>query len=65
MARQFSFDNAMLHFARADGPRGFLWKYLLTFLIATVAMMALGYVAVSPWLSIGAADAASVDRPAS
>jgi len=29
--REFSFGNAMLHFARTDGPPGFVWKFVLSY----------------------------------
>ena len=52
MAQRFSFDNAFLHFARADGPGGFVWKYLLTYVLATLLMVGIGFVLFRPLISI-------------
>ena len=52
MANRFSFDNAFLHFARADGPGGFVWKYLLAYILATFLMVGIGYVLFSPLINI-------------
>ena len=38
MARSFSFSNAAFHAGRADGPSGFLWKYLLVYAGLAVAV---------------------------
>ncbi|MEE2879369.1 MAG: hypothetical protein VX593_10225 [Pseudomonadota bacterium] len=52
MAHRFSFDNAVLHFARSDGPRGFVWKYLLAYLMGAICLTALGYTLFQPLFSI-------------
>ena len=67
MAQQFSFGNSVLHFARSDGPGGFLWKYLASYLAVAVCLTALSYALFQPlfgiWFSIlveamgGASDA--------
>lgn len=48
MATKFSFDNAAFHFARTDGPPGFIWKYLACFGIGALLLMAVGYYAFQP-----------------
>ena len=56
MAQQFSFGNSVLHFARSDGPGGFLWKYLASYLAVAVCLTALSYALFQPlfgiWFSI-------------
>jgi hypothetical protein len=37
-----------MHFAQTDGPRGFLWKYALTYLAATVLMAGIAYLLFQP-----------------
>ncbi|MEL6860208.1 MAG: hypothetical protein AAGL11_00080 [Pseudomonadota bacterium] len=48
MARPFSFDNAAFHFARAEGPSGFIPKYLLTYAIGVALIGALSFFALQP-----------------
>ncbi len=43
MATKFSFDNAAFHFARTDGPSGFLWKYLLGYIVVGAVVAAINY----------------------
>lgn len=52
MAQRFSFDNAFLHFACADGPHGFVWKYMLTYVLATVLLVGIGFVLFRPLINI-------------
>ena len=52
MAQRFTFDNAFLHFAKADGPRGFLWKYLASYACLAISIALLGYVLFRPFLTI-------------
>lgn len=48
MATKFSFDNAAFHFARTDGPPGFIWKYLACYAIGALVLMGIGYYAFQP-----------------
>ncbi|WP_084396198.1 hypothetical protein [Henriciella aquimarina] len=48
MAQRFSSGNALLHFARTDGPRGFVWKYLLTYAAFAILLMGVGYALFQP-----------------
>ena len=48
MARPFSFDNAAFHFARNDGPPGFLPKYLTAYAIGIVIIAVVGFLALRP-----------------
>ena len=41
----FNFGNALFHFRRTGGPRGFLWKFTLSFALVTLILQA-----VSIWL---------------
>lgn len=43
MASKFSFDNAAFHFARTDGPRGFLWKFLLAYILLGAVLNILNF----------------------
>lgn len=52
MEHRFSFANAMLHFAQARGPGGFIWKYALTYLIAVLLMGGLAYVLFQPLIGL-------------
>lgn len=52
MEHRFSFATAMLHFAQARGPGGFIWKYALTYLVAVTAMGGLGYFLFQPLIGI-------------
>lgn len=52
MLNQFSFSKAVLHFARANGPRGFIWKYLLAYAIGAVLLVAIGYMLFRPFFNI-------------
>lgn len=52
MANRFSFDNAILHFARTDGPGGFIWKYVLSYLLAAILLTGLAYFLFSPLMNI-------------
>jgi len=51
MARPFSFDNAAFHFARTDGPPGFLPKYLSAYAVGIVAIAVLGFFALQPLIA--------------
>jgi len=48
MARPFSFDNAAFHFARTDGPPGFLPKYLAAYAIGIVIIAVLSFFLLQP-----------------
>ncbi len=48
MARPFSFDNAAFHFARTDGPPGFLPKYLAAYGVGVLILAAVSYFALRP-----------------
>ncbi|MGB3624609.1 MAG: hypothetical protein WA989_02205 [Henriciella sp.] len=52
MAHRFTFDNAFLHFARTEGPRGFVWKYLIAYGVTALLIAAVGYVLFKPFLDI-------------
>ncbi|MEQ8556674.1 MAG: hypothetical protein RIB03_00015 [Henriciella sp.] len=52
MATRFSFDNAFLHFAKTEGPRGFLWKYLLAYLFGALCLMAISYLLFRPLINM-------------
>lgn len=47
MAR-FSFGNAAMHFAQADGPGGFLWKYVISYILATALLVGASYFLFQP-----------------
>lgn len=48
MARRFSFDLAAFHFAKAEGPPGFLVKFLLTYGVGVILIGLLGFYALQP-----------------
>ena len=48
MARPFSFDNAAFHFARTDGPPGFLPKYLAAFAVGVIVIAVVSFFALQP-----------------
>lgn len=48
MARPFSFDNAAFHFARTDGPPGFLPKYLAAYAIGIVIIAVISFFLLQP-----------------
>ena len=50
MAKDFSFDNAAFHFAKAEGPPGFLFKYLLAYGIGVIGIAVLSFFALQPLL---------------
>lgn len=50
MARSFSFDNAAFHFARPEGPPGFLPKYLIAYAIGVVLIAVISFFALRPLL---------------
>lgn len=52
MAQQFSFGNSVLHFAKSDGPGGFIWKYLASYLAVAVCLTALSYALFRPLINI-------------
>ena len=52
MEHRFSFANAMLHFAQARGPGGFIWKYALSYLIAVLLMGGLAYLLFQPLIGL-------------
>ncbi|MEM5517816.1 hypothetical protein WNY37_12735 [Henriciella sp. AS95] len=52
MENRFSFSNAFLHFARANGPRGFVWQYLLAYALGAVLLAAVGYMLFRPLFNI-------------
>lgn len=35
---EFNFGNALMHFSRTDAPRGFTWKYLLSYVVITLGL---------------------------
>ncbi|MEM9571247.1 MAG: hypothetical protein AAF996_07260 [Pseudomonadota bacterium] len=41
MAQRFSFDNAAFHFARTDGPSGFLLPFLIAYMICSAVVTAI------------------------
>lgn len=41
MAQRFSFDNAAFHFARTDGPSGFLLPFLIAYMICGAVVTAI------------------------
>lgn len=43
MAQRFSFDNAAFHFARTDGPIGFLVPFIFVYLVAGAAVTAINF----------------------
>ncbi|MEO0608290.1 MAG: hypothetical protein AAFY82_08655 [Pseudomonadota bacterium] len=51
MAKPFSFDHAAFHFAKAEGPSGFLFKYLLAYGIGVIVMAVLSFFALEPLLA--------------
>lgn len=50
MANTFSFDKAAFHFAKADGPSGFLVKYLLAYGAGVIAIAVLSFFALQPFI---------------
>lgn len=52
MAHRFTFDNAFMHFARTEGPRGFVWKYLVAYGVTAVVIAAVGYGLFKPFFDI-------------
>lgn len=36
---EFNFGNAFMHFARTGAPRGFTWKYLLSYVLVAATLM--------------------------
>ena len=48
MARPFSFDNAAFHFARTDGPPGFLPKYMAAFAVGVIVIAVVSFFALQP-----------------
>lgn len=48
MARPFSFDNAAFHFARTDGPPGFLPKYLAAYGVGIIVIALVSFLALRP-----------------
>ena len=48
MAKPFSFDNAAFHFARTEGPPGFLPKYLLAYAIGIAIIGVISFYALRP-----------------
>lgn len=47
---QFSFNSALMHFNRTHGPSGFLWKYILGYVIGIGLLLGvMGYVMYSIW----------------
>ena len=50
MAKPFSFDNAAFHFMRADGPEGFLLRYLIAYAIGIAVLAILSFYALRPIL---------------
>ncbi len=53
MNREFSFDSAFLHFLRVDGPKGFLWKFVLVYVaIILLVIVAAGFLFGGAFLSL-------------
>lgn len=52
MARRFSFNNAFLHFARTEGPGGFVWKYLIAYAVGAVALAGIAYALFRPFFNM-------------
>ena len=52
MAQRFTFGNACLHFANAEGPRGFIWKYAMSYLLAAILMACIGYLIFRPVFTV-------------
>ncbi len=48
MAKPFSFDNAAFHFARTEGPPGFIPKYLLAYAVGIAIIGVIGFYALRP-----------------
>lgn len=44
----FSFGDALSHFTKTEGPGGFVWKYALTYAVASILLAALGYFIMGP-----------------
>ncbi len=44
MEDRFTFDSALMHFARVDGPKGFFWKYLLAYALGAIAIFAITFI---------------------
>lgn len=40
MENRFTFDSALMHFARVEGPKGFFWKYLAAYALGAIAIFA-------------------------
>lgn len=68
----FNFGNACMHFARTGAPRGFTWKYLLSYLLGMIVFFAV-FLALfaEPWSALmlasisgdqAAADAAALEN---
>jgi hypothetical protein len=51
MAKSFSFDNAAFHFARTDGPPGFLPRYLAAYAVGIVIIAVLSFFLLQPLFS--------------
>ena len=51
MAKPFSFDNAAFHFARTDGPPGFLPRYLAAYGIGIIIIAGLSFVLLQPLIA--------------
>lgn len=49
---QFSFGNATMHFAQAQGPGGFIWKYLLSYILATAVLVGAAYFLLQPVFNV-------------
>lgn len=41
MPNRFSFDGALMHFARTEAPRGFFWKYAVSYILLYAAAIGL------------------------
>lgn len=52
MLNQFTFSNAILHFARTDGPGGYIWKYIAVSLIAYSLIAYAAYMVMQPVLAV-------------
>lgn len=60
MSGKFTFDGALMHFARVKGPGGFIWKYAVAYGLATVLLFGVMILAVGgPFLRLMELSAAS------
>lgn len=46
---QFNFENAFAHFARTGAPRGFVWKFALSYVAFSILFGAIAFVVMGGW----------------